>query len=873
MELKDFQQSVLDTFSGYLDELVAQHENWLNVKKVIEEKPDLNIHLQDFTEDAWNQLRAANKLPQSRQAVPFSPRLDGTGRHVPSVCLKIPTGGGKTLLAAHAVSRLLGQWNRSNKGFVLWIVPSEAIYSQTIKALKNREHPYRQVLDQAAAGRVKIFEKMDRLDRRDIENHLCIMLLMLQSSNRQNKETLKVFKDRGNVHGFFPAPDDGPAQEKLMGAISNLDIYSDVTEHSDIIVKESLGNALRVIRPIVVLDEGHKGYSKLAMKTLYGFNPKFVLELTATPIDRAGDTPPVYSNWLVDVRGTDLEKEEMIKLPINVTIEGGDDWRDTLRKSFERLNTLQKDADRLRADTARYIRPICLIQVERTGTDQRDGQFIHSDDAKEFLLTLGVRDEEIAIKTSQKNELNQPENQDLLSPKNQIRFIITKHALQEGWDCPFAYVLCSLAPVTAHGAMTQIMGRILRQPETVKTGVSALDECYVLCHHSTTKDVVDAIKYGLEKDGMGDLAENINATSGDNGDGLQSRKIKRREQFEQLKVFLPQVLWVDGNIVRPLEYEADILYNLDWSDFDLDGIQDDLPNRGTVRRTQVVQIDFLDDSNDAGLINTTDMGSLEIQAPFDTTHATRSISDLIPNPWVARQHVQTVVELLEQSNYTNDDIAGIGEDIISKLRQRINSARDQKSEILFRQYIDEGKIQFHLRADRNNWEMPRSLLTDRPLNSDRLRRDDGREVLNSLFEPFYKDDLNNYEQGVACYLDGDEAINWWHRNVAKAQSGYSLQGWKKQKIYPDFIFALSVTEDHEHFLVLESKGDHLDNPDTAYKKDLMQLCTEAFKVDGPPTVGQLEVVGPANKTFSCALVFQDTWNTNLRNVIDGQIGA
>jgi type III restriction enzyme len=131
------------------------------------------------------------------------------------------------------------------------------------------------------------------------------------------------------------------------------------------------------------------------------------------------------------VRGTDLDREDMVKLPINVTVRGGDDWRVCLRESFERLNTLQLEADRLRADSARYIRPICLVQVERTGKDQRDGQFIHAEDAKEYLLSLGVTQEQIAIKTSEKNELNQPENLDLFSPTNQVRFIITKQALQE----------------------------------------------------------------------------------------------------------------------------------------------------------------------------------------------------------------------------------------------------------------------------------------------------------------------------------------------------------------------------------------------------------------------------------------------------------
>ncbi|MBW4919434.1 hypothetical protein, partial [Klebsiella pneumoniae] len=143
-------------------------------------------------------------------------------------------------------------------------------------------------------------------------------------------------------------------------------------------------------------------------------------ELSATPKDKPKDTPPTYSNWLVDVRGSDLAKEDMIKLPINLKVKAGDDWRDCLRESLEHLNKLQADADKLLSNTATYIRPILLVQVERTGKDQREAGFIHSEDAKEFLLTAGLTEREIAIKTSEVNDLKAPENQNLLSPTNTV---------------------------------------------------------------------------------------------------------------------------------------------------------------------------------------------------------------------------------------------------------------------------------------------------------------------------------------------------------------------------------------------------------------------------------------------------------------------
>ena len=150
-----------------------------------------------------------------------------------------------------------------------------------------------------------------------------------------------------------------------------------------------------------------------------------------------------------------------------------------------------------------------LIQVERTGAEQRESGLIHAEDVREVLLAAGFDDAEIAVKTAEKNDLAQPENQDLLAPTNRVRAIITKQALQEGWDCPFAYLLCSLAASSNLNAMTQIVGRILRQPHATKTGVSTLDECHVITHHAKTADVVDAVKQGLEHDGLGDLISRL----------------------------------------------------------------------------------------------------------------------------------------------------------------------------------------------------------------------------------------------------------------------------------------------------------------------------------------------------------------------------
>ncbi|MFC3629466.1 DEAD/DEAH box helicase [Paracoccus angustae] len=399
---------------------------------------------------------------------------------------------------------------------------------------------------------MKIMEKTDRLDARDVETNLCVMLLMLQSANRETQDSLKMFQDRGDVHGFFPPEGEQQAHQAAIDRTPNLSAYTGMFP----MVKDSLGNALRIIRPVVVMDEGHRAISDLAFGTLYGFNPCFVLELTATPQDvqpRGGRNPREgrYANVLVEVTGRELDREGMIKMPLNLDPRQGNDWKATLNAALAKLNALDVEARKLQANTGRYIRPIMLVQVERTGVDQRESGHIHAEDVNEWLLTAGFDQAEIAIKTAQQNDLNDPENQDLLSPTNRVRAIITKQALQEGWDCPFAYVLCSLAASANLKAMTQLVGRILRQPGGLKTGVEALDECHVITHHAGTATVVDAIKDGLERDGLGDLV--LRVTQDDKSVmGKTARAIQRRPAFASTEIYLPKVMVVESGDAREL---------------------------------------------------------------------------------------------------------------------------------------------------------------------------------------------------------------------------------------------------------------------------------------------------------------------------------
>ncbi len=160
LDYQDRALAVLDAYIGVLKEKKTRADR---LAVLAEQEPDLDVPIPDFAGNAWEQMKAEGRLPPSREAIPFSPRTDGCGRPVPDAVLKVPTGGGKTWLAVSAVSRIIGRYLDRNTGFVLWIVPNEAIYSQTLKHLQDRQHPYRQALDRAAAGRVRIMEKTDRL--------------------------------------------------------------------------------------------------------------------------------------------------------------------------------------------------------------------------------------------------------------------------------------------------------------------------------------------------------------------------------------------------------------------------------------------------------------------------------------------------------------------------------------------------------------------------------------------------------------------------------------------------------------------------------------------------------------------------------------
>jgi type III restriction enzyme len=353
MELKDYQKYCINEVKVYLEHLAEFRAKY---DKILAIEPDM---AGDFTRKAWEKAKGGTTF---RGAIHYDKR-NGLGEPLPNFCIKVPTGGGKTLLAAHAIGLINAHYLKKQTGLVLWIVPTNQIYRQTLKALRTREHPYRQILDLNSGGRIKIVEKMERFNPADIQESLVVLLLMLPSANRQNKETLKIFQDSAGFDAFFPPDDRLADHQKLLEQFPNLDCFGEQHSLFGSQVKTSLGNTLRILKPIIVIDEGHKAYSKNAQDTICNFNPSIMLELSATPAPN--------SNVLISIGGQELNREEMIKLDIHLTNKASYDWKDCLRDSVAKRDELHRQALEYQARTGTYIRPICLIQVERTGKDQR----------------------------------------------------------------------------------------------------------------------------------------------------------------------------------------------------------------------------------------------------------------------------------------------------------------------------------------------------------------------------------------------------------------------------------------------------------------------------------------------------------------------
>jgi len=480
MELKPYQQQVINDLSLFLEH--------------IQETKDVKESFYNF----WSKHPRTPLFPYSGTAIePYKNNIP----RVPHICVKVPTAGGKTFIACNAIKTIFDAFPVEKPKAVVWLVPSITILDQTIKNLKDPSHPYRQKINSQFGNKVEVFDKAALLqgngfNATSVKEQLNIMVFSFDSLRARNKEDRKVFQENGNLQSF----------ENLLGKENEI----------------TLGAVIKYLNPLVVVDESHNAESDLSVDMLKEINPCFILDLTATPRNN--------SNIISFIDALELKKENMVKLP--VIVYNHQDKTEVINSSLQLQKKLELQAIEEEKNGGKYIRPIVLFQAQ----PKNGREFLNADEEKsnvqklkDKLIELKIPENQIKIKTANINEIK---GEDLMSRDCEVRYIITINALKEGWDCPFAYILASLADKSSAVDVEQILGRVLRQPYVIKHNFQLLNVCYVLTSSATAKfmETLQNVVKGLNKAGFSDKDYKIaNSTT--------IEESKKQDTLLQLDVF------------------------------------------------------------------------------------------------------------------------------------------------------------------------------------------------------------------------------------------------------------------------------------------------------------------------------------------------
>ena len=434
------------------------------------------------------------------QRTGFGYNLEPFGE-VPCVCLRIPTGGGKTLLGAHAVGRMARGWpQRTAQPLALWLVPSDTIRSQTLAALATPGHPFHEALAQACGEGVRVcaLDELATIAPQDFEQQAVVVVATIQSFRVEDTE-------QRNVYAFSEAWERhfrslGPAAlQGLQGVpdalVSTAEVATDKAGRALLAglvgqPRWSLANWLALRQPYVIVDEAHNTKTERSFEALKRLNPSLILELTATPV-------PKRTNVLFTVSAQQLQAEAMVKLPIAL-MEHTRGWQAAVYDAVQNQKLLEAEAQQEEAEPGPnqgdYLRPIVLLQAQNS-TDP-----VNVDVLRAHLVDdLHIPAEQVKVATGTQRELD---GLDLASRACPVRYIITVQALREGWDCPFAYILCSVQSIRSATAVEQLLGRVLRMPYARRRSRAALNKAYAHVTEAETGLAANALADRLI-DGMG----------------------------------------------------------------------------------------------------------------------------------------------------------------------------------------------------------------------------------------------------------------------------------------------------------------------------------------------------------------------------------
>ena len=772
---------------------------------------------------------------------------------VPDVCFKVPTGGGKTFLAASSIKTIYDAMPSVTAKAVVWLVPSDAILTQTYAALSNPHHPYRQKIDVDFGGAVEVYSKAELLNGQNfnptsVTEQLSIFVLSYDSFRTSKKEGRKAYQENGNL-ATFP---------KLMQDKSVLLPDTDET---------ALIQVIRSLNPVVIVDESHHATSALSVEMLENFNPCFVLDLTATPKKN--------SNVISFVDAAQLKKANMVKLPVIVYNRKSQD--DVYADAINIRRKLEIQAQNEQITTGRYIRPIVLFQAQpRVGTESTTYEKI-----KSTLIEAGISKEEIAIKTGDKDELK---HVDLLSPDCSVRYIITVNALKEGWDCPFAYVLATVANRTSAVDVEQILGRVLRLPYTQKNASDVLNISYVITSSADFGKTLDRVVSGLNNAGFSnkdyrakdiegepamvptpeplqllipieeepempevntiDLRQRIEQTlkqtdvvskEAIEADELLSVALAKNDEYEEkvnrstetaidlapmevrdkMNSFRINDAFVEeASSLRFPQFMMEVAPNL-FSDREYVPLKLEHLEEGFTLRDKDVLIDFstvdaemaridTDDSSDAApkvwQIKGTD--STYYKEWFNAqpseirlAHCKGLIKSRISrlncvNDKELQNYIDRIVETMTEDQLS--DMEQSTYPYIVKVEQKVKDLLSVHRSNVFDLWLEQGRITCKPNYALSPVISPTSFFSTYP---------------KSLYSS--EEDVNDYERKMIWALSSMDNIKWWHRNISRL--GFQING--AIHAYPDII-AMTTSD---KILMIETKGDHLDNDESKAK--------------------------------------------------------
>lgn len=446
MELKNYQLQVIRDLERFL-ELLIEKQSISSAYTTLWNEKGVNVGI--------------DGMP------PYNSELAG----VPQVCFKVPTGGGKTFLAANSIKPIFDSMPYIHPKAVVWLVPSDAILTQTYRTLTDKNHDYRKKIDVDFGNKVEIYSKQQLLNGQNfnptsVSDNLSVFVLSYDSFRTSKKDGRKAYQENGSLLPFVRFKQDSGS----------------LLEDTD---ETALIQVIRKLNPVVIVDESHHATSKLSKEMLQNFNPSFVLDLTATPKNG--------SNIISFVDARQLKAENMVKLP--VIVYNRKSQEDVFVSAISLRRKLENEAVEEQKNGGRYIRPIVLFQAQPRNNDDSTTY----DKIKHTLIDMGIPESEIAIKTADSDELK---NIDLSSHDCSIRYIITVNALKEGWDCPFAYILATVANRTSSIDVEQILGRILRLPNTRKNEREVLNLSYVITSSNAFYATLDKVVAGLNAAGF-----------------------------------------------------------------------------------------------------------------------------------------------------------------------------------------------------------------------------------------------------------------------------------------------------------------------------------------------------------------------------------